>query len=452
MGNICNFDEWKLINEKKFNAEIKDIEKDEEISDIKDNIVVKETENSEPIIYTIDGDSIRSNRKQTGVGTNGKPNGQTTNDTEEVTDTQLKLDIKKAAYAIRDIKDRLHAKEMLRLTGGDISDSTDAIRKIIDSFHKTQEQSFETNKKLQSSLSLAKSVETQSTNEPFTYIEINPNGKWKGKYNLIYSDIKNIYNQSFTSVGKGEYLLPLLFDDVYKISTSTTEKGDDYFIDNDNKKYFIEVKGPHAFGKFSNYKKHGGGVIQYLNNNKLIKSKDNILDIYKTAIASSLLDYAYKQFRQIYSGGYLCLFVEKEPEIKNKSKRITSPIGMLFINVSNIEDSDIHINSQLNDTFENKSTGLLEQIKKKLIINLDEYDTQAGADFVYSCIGGENPQIECKLTYEHMKILRDFLQLPHIEKRGKGRQKQNKIKENPIETTILSRDNFIDTQYKKEVN
>ena len=123
---------------------------------------------------------------------------------------------------------------------------------------------------------------------------------------------------------------------------------------------------------------------------------------------------------------------------------------MLFINVSNIEDSDIHINSQLNDTFENKSTGLLEQIKKKIIINFDEYDTQAGADFVYSCIGGENPQIECKLTYEHMKILRDFLQLPHIEKRGKGRQKQNKIKENPIESTILSRDNFIDTQYKKK--
>ena len=38
-------------------------------------------------------------------------------------------------------------------------------------------------------------------------------------------------------------LLPLLFDDVHKISTSTTDKGDDYLIDSDNKKYFIKVAG-----------------------------------------------------------------------------------------------------------------------------------------------------------------------------------------------------------------
>lgn len=413
MKNINDFDVWKYINEKKFNAEIKNVEKEDNSSDIKDNIIVKETENSEPIIYSIDGDSITSNQKQTGVGINGNPNGQITNDTEEITDTQLKSDIKKAAYAIRDIKDRLHAKEMLRVTGGDISDATDIIRKIIDSFHNTQEKSFETNKESQSSLSLAKSIK----NETFTYISINQNRKWKGKYNLIYNDIKDIYNQSFNSVGKGEYLLPLLFDDVHKISTSTTDKGDDYLIDSDNKKYFIEVKGPHAFGKFSNYKKLGGGVIQFLNNNNLIKTKDNILDIYKTAIAASLLDYAHKQFGKTYSGGYLCLFAEKEPEIKNKSKRITSPIGMLFINVSNIEDSDFHINNQLKDTSEFKSTGLLEQIKQKLIINIDEYDNQVGADFVYSCVGDENPQILCKLTYDHMKTVRDFLQLPNIEKK-----------------------------------
>lgn len=451
--NILDFEKWNYINEK-FNAEIKDIEKKDKTDDIKDSIVVKETENSEPIIYSIDGDSITSNKKQTSVDDNGKPNGQPTDDMKEITDTKLKSDIKKAAYAIRDIKDRLHAEEILRITGGDISDSTDVLRKIIDSFHKTQDQSFETNKKSNSSLSLAKSIKKQNTNDPFTYIGINPNGKWKGKYNLIYNDIKNTYNQSFNSVGKGEYLLPLLFDDVYKISTSTTDKGDDYFIDGDNKKYFIEVKGPHAFGKFSNYKKHGGGVIQYLNNNKLTKTKDNILDIYKTAIASSLLDYAHKQFGEIYSGGYLCLFVEKEPEIKNKSKRITSPIGMLFINVSNIEDSDIHINKHLNDSLKNENTELLEQIKEKLIINVNEYDTQSGADFVYSCVGDENPQIECKLTYEHMKTVRDFLQLPYIEKRKPGRQstQSSKTQDNEKEiheTTILSRDNFVNEYFTK---
>ena len=120
--------------------------------------MVKETENSEPIIYSIDGDSITSNKKQTSVDDNGKPNGHPTDDMKEITDTKLKSDIKKAAYAIRDIKDRLHAEEILRITGGDISDSTDVLRKIIDSFHKTQDQSFETNKS-NSSLSLAKSID-----------------------------------------------------------------------------------------------------------------------------------------------------------------------------------------------------------------------------------------------------------------------------------------------------
>ena len=332
---------------------------------------------------------------------------------------------------------------MLRVTGGDIYDATDMVRKIIDSSHNTQEISFETDNESQFSLTLAKSIK----NKTFTYISINPNEKWKGKYNLVYNDIKNIYNQSFDTIGKGEYLLPLLFDDVYKISTLTTNKGDDYLIDSDNKKYFIEVKGPHAFGKFSDYKKHGGGVIQFLNNNNLIKTKDNILDIYKTAIAASLLDYAGKQFENLYSGGYLCLFTEKEPEISNKSKRITSPIGMLFINVSNIEYSDVYINNQLKDKSEFKSTGLLEQIKNKLIINIDEYDTQSSADFVYSCIDGENPQIVCKLTYEHMKTVRDFLQLPNIEKRKPGRpsKQSSKIQE----STILSRDNFVNEIYTK---
>lgn len=448
--NILDFDKWNYINEK-FNAEIRDIEKNDETNDIKDSIVVKETENSEPIVYSIDGDTITSNKKQNSVDDNGKPNGQPTDDMKEITDSQLKSDIKKAAYAIRDIKDRLHAEEILRITGGDISDSTDVLRKIIDSFHTTQDQSSESN----SSLSLAKSIKKQNI---FTYIGINPNSKWKGKYNLNYDDIKDAYNQSFNSVGKGEYLLPLLFDDVHKISTSTTDKGDDYLIDN-NKKYFIEVKGPHAFGKFSNYKKHGGGVIQYLNNDKLTKTKDNILDIYKTAIASSLLDYASKQFEEIYSGGYLCLFVEKEPEIKNKSKRITSPIGMLFINMSNIEDSDIHINknlnsNNLNDSLENENTGLLKQIKEILVINIDDYDTQSGADFVYSCVGDKNPKIVCKLNYEHMITVRNFLQLDSIEKRKQGRKSKKSTKTQDIEkeihgTTILSRDNFVNEYYTK---
>ena len=97
---------------------------------------------------------------------------------------------------------------------------------------------------------------------------------------------------------------------------------------------------------------------------------------------------------------------------------------------------------------------VLEQIKEKLIINVNEYDTQSGADFVYSCVGDENPQIECKLTYEHMKTVRDFLQLPYIEKRKPGRQstQSSKTQDNEKEiheTTILSRDNFVNEYFTK---
>ena len=120
---------------------------------------------------------------------------------------------------------------------------------------------------------------------------------------------------------------------------------------------------------------------------------------------------------------------------------------MLFINVSNIEDSDFLINNQLKDTSEFKSTGLLEQIKQKLIINIDDYDSQDGVDFVYSCVGDENPQIVCKLNYEHMKTVRDFLQLPNIEKRKQGRRPKQLSKTQ--ESTILSRDNFVNEIYTK---
>ena len=154
--NILNFEKWNHINEK-FNAEIKDIENNDKTNDIKDSIVVKETENSEPVIYSIDGDSITSIQNQTGVDDTSSKK-----EVKEVTDAHLKSDIKKAAYAIRDIKDRLRAKEILRVTGGDISDETDAVRKIIDSFHQTQEQSFEiTNNKSNSSFSLDKTIKTK---------------------------------------------------------------------------------------------------------------------------------------------------------------------------------------------------------------------------------------------------------------------------------------------------
>ena len=445
MGNICNFDEWRVINEKKFNAEIKDIEKDEEISDIKDNIVVKETENGEPIIYTIDGTSITSNQKEVSVGDNGENVGSPEDNVEEITDPQLKSDIKKAAYSIRDIKDRLHAKEILRLTGGDITDATDEIRAIIDASHKAQE----TNEK-----TCPKSLASTLGNESFKYIKI-PRKTWKGKYTLSPKNIKTIYNTKSHTIGKGEYLLPFLFSDVYKNqSYGDKAKGDNYLIDGDNK-YILEVKGSNAVMSFTNYSKKDGGATLYLKNSESIQNEENIEDIYKYAIAASLLDYAKKQMKEIYFGGYLCLFAELESKIKNTNSKETTPIGMLFINIKDIPDSDIYIGKS--DPF--KNTGLLKKIKDMIVIDDKDYIT--GSDFEYTCIGESKPYIYCKLKKEHFNKIREIQGLSSFEKK-KGRQSKSKDEQETIfqnignsndenfeESIVLNFERFMNEIYKK---
>lgn len=449
MGNICNFDEWKFINEKKFNAEIKDIEKDEEISDIKDNIVVKETENGEPIIYTIDGTSITSNQKEVSVGVNGENKGLPEDNVEEITDPQLKSDIKKAAYSIRDIKDRLHAKEILRLTGGDITDATDEIRAIIDAAHKTQE----TNEK-----ACPKSLASTLGNESFKYIKI-PRRTWKGKYTLSPKNIKDIYNTKSHTIGKGEYLLPFLFSDVYKNqSYGDKAKGDNYLIDGDNK-YILEVKSSNAVMQFTNYSKKDGGATLYLKNSESIQNEENIEDIYKYAIAASLLDYAKKQMKEIYFGGYLCLFAELESKIKNTDSKETTPIGMLFINIKDIPDSDIYIGKS--DPF--KNTGLLNELKDMIVIDDNDYIT--GPDFEYTCVGESKPYIYCRLKKEHCNTIREIKGLSPLDKRldkrkgisGKTNDETETIfqnignsnDENFEESIVLNFERFINEIYTK---
>lgn len=449
MGNIRNFDEWKNIDEK-FDAEIKNTEQK---TDETDNIIVKETENSEPIIYSINGDTVTSNQPQISISDNGKSNKKSENN-EVITDDELKSDIKKAAYAIRNVKDRLYASEISRMTGGDISDNTNKLRNIIDSFHKTQNQGFETNVKQLIPNSLSKSIEEQKENNPFIYIEIPENTEWKNKYSLSYDNIKDIYNTSGKTIGKGEYLLPFLFDDVYKISVNNI--GDNYFIDNNNKKYIIEVKSPVSWMAFPSYDKHGGGIIQYLNNENLIKTKDNIVEIFKTAIAASILEYAQKRIKEDYSGGYLCLFAEKEPIIINNTnvgKRATTPIGMLFLNISDIKKSDIYINSQINSTETVDNNGsLLEQVKNKIDIILTDYTRVSTADFVFGYVHGEEKPIKCALKYDFLDIIQKYHGKTYVEKKKKGRPKgstKNKNKSILSESLILTRDNFINEIYTK---
>lgn len=472
MGNICNFDEWKFINEKNtnaFNAEIKDIKKDNNTTadntTATDNIVVKETDNSDPIVYHIQGTQVFSNQKEIGVGENGNPIGTAKVGTDEITDPQLKLDIKKAAYAIRDVKDRLYAKEILRLTGGDITDATDEIRNIINNAHSTADQSLEPNGKAVPSIN-----KTLENNVSIKYVPLPPNGEnteWDGKYKLTPNDIYDIYNVQSHTIGKGEYLLPFLYCDVYKNKAyGDTAKGDNYYTIG-NEKYILELKGSGAPMSFSNHKRqNNNGVMQYLENvdKDFLENKDKkpedynsdyFIDVYKTAIAASLLNYGKSQLKN-YNGGYLCLFNESEsnkPYTTKKTDKNTTPIGMLFINIGKLINTDIE--PQIGK--DNDNNGQLGALKEIIDIDLSDYITPT--DFIFKCIMVNGKyRIHCTLKQKYVNKI-----LAHMDGRNPlqkkiGRKGKDDIKndisniyneENFGESIVLNFERFINEIYTK---
>ena len=202
---------------------------------------------------------------------------------------------------------------------------------------------------------------------------------------------------------------------------------------------------------FTKYSKKGGGALVYLEKTKSIQNEENIEDIYKYAIAASLLDYAKKQMKEIYFGGYLCLFAELESIMKDTDSKETTPIGMLFINIKDIPDSDIYIVKS--DPF--KNTGLLKKLKDMIVI--DDTDYINGSDFEYTCIGESKPYIFCRLNNDHFNRIREIQGLSRYEKKKgpKGKNDMSNIDNSYYENleeslfTILSRDSFINEYLTK---
>jgi hypothetical protein len=427
MKYILEFEGWKYLKEK-FNADIKDVDTKKDMNDIentkfKDTIVVNDIENSEPIIYTIDGTTITAHQKQTSIDDNGNSTNTTDTVVKEITDDKLKLDIKKAAYAIRDVKDRLYAEEILRITGGDISDATDEIRGFLDTFQQSQTITFGKNNKPTPPVNFINNETKNRLTRPFSYIRLNGGNKWGGKYNLNYKTIIELYNQTSHTIGKGEYLLPILFNDIYKSKAyGENAKGDNYFTVGGNK-YFIEVKTPGASLPF---KTTHGGTVDYLersikaikefkNENNTLDIREFVFDIYKTAIAQSIIHYVCNQFdnKNNYIGGFLCLF-EDEQTINNE-KDSKTPIGMWFINVTSLKD--YNISDMYKETFDPKTfnpykkpyKSLLEKIKQKVYILNGESDYTTNGDFQFSYVGGYSGKINCILNFRYFKKMKELL-------------------------------------------
>jgi hypothetical protein len=234
------------------------------------------------------------------------------------------------------------------------------------------------------------------------------------KLNLEYSFYVNVDKFSAFMSNTPQTVIIKNKEQVYGQNKYNHDKfsiGDNFIYKNDTNedKYFLEVKAPNAVLPF---------IIsdKLRKNNKIIKYNENddtIKDNYKTAIATSFLTYAKKQNKN-RKDLYFCIFNEDD----NKT-----PIGMLFINLSNISDDDIDPNNT-----PKTDNDIIEKIKNLIDVDIND-NTSSKATFKYTlkCDKNNEPIIKCNIHKDYIK-----------------QNKKDKMKE---ESLILSRDNFINEYY-----
>lgn len=411
-----------------------------------DEIQIEAPNDGNDITYIITGDDVKIKEKSKTKDENGAIIDRDIT-TKEVDDKILKKDVKIAVDAINDIKERERAKEIYRLTGGDDTLIKKDIIKILDNNSKLIREK-ESNGIEVTKYSLKTEVEKKCNNfwgesgtGKYVYLNIS---NIENTYNV---DIQNMYNiTSVKTVGKGEYLLPLLYHDVYKQQVNGQEKydeerfsiGDNFILIDEtkpiniNNKYHLELKSPNAILSIKN----GDILDKYKQNDKTLE------DIYKTAIASSFIGYAIRQHKN-RKNLYMCIF-----HVENDT-----PIGMLLINISNLKDVEITTNSKkqkikINDDFTER---ILETFKN--LIKIDTSDTSSKKDFKYTVILEENePKIKCNLHYSHLSDeIHDGIKNKRKEERNKRKEEKSEKSNNTSESMsiILSRDYFVNEYLTK---
>ena len=275
----------------------------------KKNEIDIEVEKDHNITYTIIGDRVTSKEtiKNKDINNNSIGASQNTIET-EIDDIKLKKDIINASNAIKDIKERERAKEILRLTGGD--ENTPVSKFLIGIYD--DPKSNEIRRKY-----------TNDSGETIDYSlyaeleKIEPNF-WKnpGSYcylplvgitgqNGISINITNTYKTIMNTVGKGEFLLSLLFTDIYKhkahgykkYDNDTLSIGDNYILHLDNnieQIYELEVKGKNAGFVFDKDIIHAQ-KLQLKNGKFRVYEKYSTGEKYKNAIVIRFLKYLKAQ-------------------------------------------------------------------------------------------------------------------------------------------------------------
>lgn len=386
--NILDFDNWIKTNEG-FTADVEDDSVNNK--EVEKNEIDIEVEKDHNITYTIIGDRVTSKEtiKNKDINNNSISASQNTIET-EINDIKLKKDIINASNAIKDIKERERAKEILRLTGGD--ENTPVSKYIIGIYD--DPNSNEIRRKY-----------TNDNGETIDYSlyaeleKLEPNF-WKktGSYcylplvgitgqNGISINITNTYKTIINTVGKGEFLLSLLFTDIYKhkahgykkYDNDTLSIGDNYILHLDKNNieqiYELEVKGKNAGFAFDKDNIHAQ-KLQLKNGKYRIYKKYLNDEDYKNAIVSRFLKYLNIQSKKRKN---LCIcFFDVEGD---------TPKGILFVNASQAENINISdTTTDLFTTFKELIHIIPEDKKGKRSCNTAYHFTYAASGLKINCI------------------------------------------------------------------
>ena len=307
--NILDFNVWKNINEgkTKFDATIKA----DKNNDTKDEIVVESPDGNEKTKFEIkDEDNAESIESTNYVRVDNDEWEEKENSKKTIEDTRIKKNILKASHLISKVQDEQKAKEIDRLTGGDITKATKEILKIYD-------------KNSSNDCTSQNIIDIIGKLKPLRCVSIdikNINSKYTNKI----ENISSIYKLSTDKkgIGKGEYLLPLLFDDVYKNTIYDEDtKGDNYIFINDENICNLEVK---SYGGFIPLYKNATEKIKEINNNT--KDINNAL---KDVIKTAFVEYCDHYKASNSNGTYICIFHDDGE----------NPTKMLFVN-GNVNGDD----------------------------------------------------------------------------------------------------------------
>lgn len=389
MKYILEFENWVSAVKEAFDAKIEDDE------DTKNEIEIEAPNEKNIIKYVVDNDDNVNSKKIISTD-NGEQEEENI-----VNDKHLKDDIVDVVDKINDIKDRVQAEELRRLTGGDRSTDSEIVKQIkkISKNNNIGDPEYICN--CDGFMSFLNGT-LNGTSEYCFHLDIS---NIKGKYNINKEDVYNNF-KSKKGVGKGEYLLPLLFDDVYKQKIhGENTKGDNFIVhseENESYTYYLELKAPNASLGF------GKNIRDYIEE-KLLKddiTENKKIEIYKNAIVASIMGYA-KKLKKSWDNLYLCIFAETNPPDKNNP-----PKDILFINVSKIEENDIKPNIDTN------RTSLFKEIFKMINIeNINDYNTskrkgKIKKDIAYSfsfTYKHDENKISCNLKSETIQDIHNEL-------------------------------------------